>query len=138
MRKSMIRKCASFFYFLMRTQSNSALKSPNQGKFTLPSFCDFDAEFDCVLIRKWKKEAHFLIILFCKESKSAIRIWKFWFLKFDLLWPLTPRTWHLDWPQIILTAISLCSGQFGTIICLINKASMNSVFSLGGLRYTKL
>ena len=84
LRKSMKRKCASFFYFLMRTQSNLAPKSPNLGKFTLPSFCDFDAEFGCVLIRKWKKEAHFLIILFCKQSKSAITIWKFWFLKFDL------------------------------------------------------
>ena len=60
----MIRKCASYFYFLMRIQSNLAPKSPNQGKFTLPSFCDFDAEFDCVLIRKWKKEAHFLKIFF--------------------------------------------------------------------------
>ncbi len=69
-----MRKCASFFYFLMKTKSNLAPKSQNPGKLTLPSFCDFDAEFDCVLIRKWKKEAHFLIILFSKESKSAIRV----------------------------------------------------------------
>ena len=43
----------------------------------------FDVKFDYVLIRIWKKEEHFAIILFCKQSKSEIRIEKFWFSKFD-------------------------------------------------------
>ena len=38
-----------------------------------------------------KVEAHFLIILFCKESKLAIRIWPLWVLRVDLLWTLTPQ-----------------------------------------------
>ena len=37
------------------------------------------------------KEAHFAIILFCKESKSAIRIKKFWLLKFDLPMTFDPQ-----------------------------------------------
>ena len=63
LQKSIKRKCASFFHFIMKTYSNSASKS--------------------------QKEDHFAIILFCKESKSAIRTKKFWFEKFDLTWPLT-------------------------------------------------
>ena len=38
-----------------------------------------------LLIRIWKKEEHFAIILFCKQSKSEIRIEKFWFSKFDFI-----------------------------------------------------
>ena len=44
-----------------------------------------------------------------------------------------PRTWHLDRPQIILTAFSMFRGQFGTRICPVNEASMNLMFMLGGL-----
>ena len=50
-------------------------------------FFHFDVKFDYVLIRIWKKEKHFAIILFCKQSKSEIRIEKFWFSKFDFIMP---------------------------------------------------
>ena len=48
-------------------------------------FFHFSVKFDYVLIRIWKKEEHFAIILFCKQSKSEIRIEKFWFSKFDFI-----------------------------------------------------
>ena len=37
----------------------------------LPSFCDFDAEFDCVLIRILKKD-HFAIILFVRDGILSV------------------------------------------------------------------
>ena len=70
LRKGMI-KCA-FFYFLMRAQLNSAFVTSTL-KLTV-----FQSEnwYDFALIRKWKKDAHFLIIPFCKESN--LQIWEFW------------------------------------------------------------
>ena len=37
----------------------------------------FDDNFDCVLDGISKKERHFLLILFCKDSESAIRFSNF-------------------------------------------------------------
>ena len=37
----------------------------------------FDVKFDYVLIGVLKKGEHFAIILFCKQSKSEIKIEKF-------------------------------------------------------------
>ena len=50
-------------------------------------FFHFDVKFDYVLIRIWKKEEHFVIILFCKQSKFEIRIEKVGFSKFDFIRP---------------------------------------------------
>ena len=48
-------------------------------------FFHFNVKFDYVLIRIWKKEELFAIILFCKQSNYEIRIDKFWFSKFDFI-----------------------------------------------------
>ena len=47
-----------------------------------------------VLIVIWKKEEHFALILFCKQSKSKIRIEKFWFSKFDFIMLVQGRKWR--------------------------------------------
>ena len=59
--------------------------SPNKKEYIIYSFCHFDVKFFYVLIKIWKKEKHFTIILFCKQSKSEIKIKKFWFSKFDFV-----------------------------------------------------
>ena len=51
-----------------------------------------------------------------------------WFLIFDLIWPLTPGTRHLDRPRMVLTALSVCRSQFATRNRLVNQASMNLMF----------
>ena len=60
-------------------------QSEKTNKWTIYQFFRFDVKFDYVLIKVWKKEEHFAIILFCKQSKSEIRIEKFWFSKFDFI-----------------------------------------------------
>ena len=72
--------CFFFLYFDQNT-FKFKVKVAKKGKLficlNLPSFYDFDVEFEHVLMRISKKGAHFAIILFCKESKSAIRIKEF-------------------------------------------------------------
>ena len=72
--------CFFFLYFDQNTFKFKVKVAKNGKLFiclNLPSFYDFDVEFEHVLMRISKKGAHFAIILFCKESKSAIRFKKF-------------------------------------------------------------
>ena len=72
-KKSMNVKCASFFYILIRVQSNSCSKSQNE-QFSLFWLFKFN-QFDCVLIRISKKEVHFTFI--CNQNLKIL-ILKIW------------------------------------------------------------
>ena len=73
-----------FFNILKGSRSNKQKTEKIEGKLGWGQFFTVFPNFEGVPIRIGEKERHFPHVVFCKESKSAIRIAKTSFWKFDL------------------------------------------------------
>ena len=105
LKKSMSANYFSFFNILIGTLSKIWFKVKKLDKRAKVLFYNVFCEFERLPNEIWKKEEHFAFILFCKESKSAVRFQKFLIWIFDIPMP------HLDlwppWPEPKISKIAI-------------------------------
>ena len=137
LQKSMNVKCASFFDILIRTQSNSRLKSQNKENWTFvwtyPDFVTLTLNLTVFWLEYQKKKHSLHSYFFAKNPNLQSEFKNSDFKNLTSHWPLTLKKVHEGQPQSILTALTTFTGQFQSRIPAIPWEFLKKANSVGGL-----